>query len=74
MSLSPADAGKHVGLTKQSVMKAIRSGRLSATRDAKGEWQIEPVELFRVWPAVNQDTGKVAPRFTLVTPRVAMIS
>ena len=61
MSLSPADAGKHVGLTKQSVMKAIRSGRLSATRDAKGEWQIEPVELFRVWPAVNQDTGKVAP-------------
>jgi hypothetical protein len=61
MSLSPAAAGKHVGLTKQSVMKAIRSGRLSATRDAKGEWQIEPVELFRVWPAVNQDTGKVAP-------------
>lgn len=62
MSLSPTDAGKHVGLTKQSIIKAIRSGRLSATKDAKGGWQIEPVELFRVWSAVNQDTGKVVPQ------------
>lgn len=61
MSLSPTEAGKHVGLTKQSIIKAIRSGRLSANKSAKGEWQIEPVELFRVWSAVNQDTGKVAP-------------
>lgn len=60
MSLSPAEAGKHVGLTKQSIIKAIRSGRISAVKDAKGEWQIEPVELFRVWPAITQDTGKVA--------------
>ena len=62
MSLSPAEAAKHVGLTKQSIIKGIRSGRVSAIKDSKGEWQIEPVELFRVWPAVNQDTGKVAPR------------
>ena len=26
-----------------------------------GGWLIEPVELFRVWPAVNQDRGKVTP-------------
>jgi len=62
MSLSPAEAAKHIGLTKQSVIKAIRSGRLSATKDANGGWSIEPVELFRVWPAVNQDRGKVAPQ------------
>ena len=67
MSLSPAEAAKHVGLTKQSVVKAIRSGRISAAKDAKGEWRIEPVELFRVWPAVNQDTGKVAPQVDAVT-------
>lgn len=60
MSLSPAEAAKHVGLTKQSVIKAIRSGRLSAVKNASGGWSIEPVELFRVWPAVNQDRGKVA--------------
>ena len=58
MSLSPAEAAKHVGLTKQSVIKAIRSGRLSAIKDVSGGWLIEPVELFRVWPAVNQDRGK----------------
>ncbi len=62
MSLSPAEAAKHVGLTKQSVIKAIRSGRLSAIKDASGGWLIEPVELFRVWPAVNQDRGKFTPK------------
>ena len=62
MSLSPAEAAKHVGLTKQSVIKAIRSGRLSAVKDTSGGWLIEPVELFRVWPAVNQDRGKVTPQ------------
>ena len=62
MSLSPSEAAKHIGLTKQSVIKAIRSGRLSATKDASGGWAIEPVELFRVWPAVNQDRGKVTPQ------------
>ncbi|VVT32743.1 conserved hypothetical protein [Sphingomonas aurantiaca] len=67
MSLSPAEAGRHVGLTKQSIVKAIRSGRISAVKDAKGEWRIEPVELFRVWPAVNQDTGKVIPQVDVVT-------
>ena len=67
MSLSPAEAGRHVGLTKQSIVKAIRSGRISAVKDTKGEWRIEPVELFRVWPAVNQDTGKVTPQVDAVT-------
>lgn len=62
MSLSPAEAAKHIGLTKQSVIKAIRSGRLSAIKDASGGWSIEPVELFRVWPAVNQERGKVTPQ------------
>ncbi len=62
MSLSPAEAAKHVGLTKQSVIKAIRSGRLSAVKDTSGGWLIEPVELFRVWPAVNQGRGKVTPQ------------
>jgi len=68
MSLSPSEAAKHVGLTKQSVIKAIRSGRLSAIKDASGGWSIEPVELFRVWPAVNQDRGKVTPQIDAGLP------
>jgi len=68
MSLSPTEAGKHVGLTKQSIIKAVRSGRLSANKNASGEWEIEPVELFRVWPAVNQDRGKVVPQVDDLTP------
>jgi hypothetical protein len=48
--LSPGEAAKQVGRTRQSLMKAIRDGRLSATRDAEGRWQIDPAELFRVYP------------------------
>jgi hypothetical protein len=48
--LSPGEAAKQVGRTRQSLMKAIRDGRLSATRDADGRWQIDPAELFRVYP------------------------
>ena len=54
MSLSPLEAAKHVGLTKQSIIKAIKNGRLSANKSNNGEWRIEPVELFRVWPPVTQ--------------------
>jgi hypothetical protein len=35
-------------------MKAIKTGRVSAEKADNGEWRIEPVELFRVWPPVNE--------------------
>lgn len=68
MSLSPAEAGKQVGLTKQSIIKAIRSGRLSAEKDANGGWCIEPVELFRVWPPVTQVSGNDGVKVDASTP------
>jgi hypothetical protein len=53
MSLSAKEAAEQVGLTKQGMIKAIRTGKVSAAKDAHGEWQIEPVELFRVYQPVN---------------------
>lgn len=41
------ECGKH----KSTILDAIRSGRLSAHRDDKNQWQIDPAELFRVYPA-----------------------
>jgi hypothetical protein len=34
-------------------MKAIHQGKLSAQKDLNGQWQIEPVELFRVYDPVS---------------------
>lgn len=63
MGLSAKAAAEQVGLSKTGIIKAIRNGRISAKKDDKGEWRIEPVELFRVYPPANTDTptdtGKV---------------
>ena len=54
MSLSAKQAAEQVGLSKQGIIKAIKQGKLSATKDDNGEWQIDPAELFRVYqPAVH---------------------
>lgn len=41
------------GKAKPTILKAIKSGRLSATKTVKGEWEVDPAELFRVYPAVT---------------------
>ena len=42
-------AAKACNKSKSAILDAIRSGRLSASRDDKNQWQIEPSELFRVY-------------------------
>jgi hypothetical protein len=53
MGIPLKEASDQVGVTRQTLMKAIKNGRISAEKAANGEWRIEPVELFRVWPAVK---------------------
>ena len=54
--LTLAEAAKETGLTKPAILKAIQKGRVSATKDDKGQWFIDPAELFRVYsPAVNKE-------------------
>lgn len=53
MSITLKEASEQVGVTRQTLMKAIKNGRVSAEKSPAGEWRIEPVELFRVWPAVK---------------------
>jgi hypothetical protein len=42
-------AAKHVGKSKPTISKAIKDGKLSATK-VNGIFQIEPSELLRVFP------------------------
>jgi hypothetical protein len=50
-------AAKATGKQKSTILDAIKGGRLSATRDDRNQWQIDPVELFRVYPP-NTDTER----------------
>lgn len=56
-SLSAKEAAEAVGMTKAGLLKAVRKGTLSAEKDHNGEWKIDPSELFRAYPPVNQNTG-----------------
>lgn len=54
MTLSAKKAADQVGISKQALINAIRKGKISAEKDHNGEWQIDPSELFRAYPPVNQ--------------------
>jgi hypothetical protein len=50
MAFTLGTASQATGCAKSTILRAIKAGRISATRDDVGQWQIEPVELFRVFP------------------------
>ena len=50
MSYKLAEAAVVCGVNKTTLLRAIKSGKVSATRDAHEQWQIEPAELHRVYP------------------------
>lgn len=47
--LSLNKAAKEAGVAKSTLLQALNSGRLSAEKNDKGHWQIDPSELFRVF-------------------------
>src|SRR5712691_5744553 len=40
-------------MTKQGIIKSIRTGKISGTKDAHGQWLVEPAELLRVYTKVG---------------------
>lgn len=61
MKLSASKAAKAVGKSVPTITKAINSGKLSAVKLDGGGYEIDPAELFRVWPAVKGE-GKETPK------------
>ena len=52
MSYTLGEAAKATGMSKSSILRAIKSHKVSAAKDeATGAWVIEPQELHRVYPA-----------------------
>lgn len=43
---------------KSTLIDAIKSGRLSASRDDRGRYLIDPAELFRVYPSYDGRTDE----------------
>lgn len=50
MQLSLSAAAKEVERSKSTLSRAIHSGRLAAARREDGSYEIDPAELYRVFP------------------------
>src|SRR3954469_7996043 len=70
--LTAKQAADQVGRTKAGILKAIKSGRLSATKGGNGEWLIDPAELFRVYQPTPTDSPESAPAHTTANPELAV--
>jgi hypothetical protein len=44
-------------MSKTSILRSIKAGRISAGRNEFGQWAIEPCELHRVYPPLTDDTA-----------------
>ncbi len=53
MTLSLREAADEAAVSKSTILRAIRAGRLSAGRTDDGGYAIDPAELFRVYPPHN---------------------
>ena len=55
MPYSLQSAATACGVNRSTILRAIKSGRISATKDELGAWVLEPVEVHRVYPLVAVD-------------------
>ena len=69
MKLTLNKAAQTCGRAKSTLIDAIKSGRLSAPKDDRGRYAIDPAELHRVFPFNITDHPEPAPnRFSEPLP------
>jgi excisionase family DNA binding protein len=55
MSYSLSEAATACGVYKSTILRSIKAGRLTGTKDAFGQWRIEPAELHRVYAPAQRN-------------------
>lgn len=55
MSYTLNDAAKATGKSKTTIHRAVKSGKISASKLENGAYSIDPSELHRVFPRVTQE-------------------
>ena len=54
--LTLAEAAQKVGLHRSNLLRAIKAGRVSGTRDDSGAWRVDEAELVRVYGDLRSAT------------------
>lgn len=55
MAYTLGQAARAANVSKTTIQRAIKSGRLSASRQLDGSYLIDPAELHRVFPPARRD-------------------
>jgi hypothetical protein len=56
MTYTLTEASKATGKSKSTLLRAIQSSKISATKDeVSGDWRVEPAEVHRLYPAIMHD-------------------
>jgi hypothetical protein len=71
---SLSSAAKATGKSKGTISEAIRSGKISASKDAHGQWSIDPAEIHRVYPPVQPEQSSLDPSCTSSGPSAESFS
>lgn len=66
MAYTLGEAAKATGKSKATISKAIKNGKISASKGENGAYKIDPSELFRVY----EPNGRTEQNETLQTPGV----
>jgi len=59
MMYSLKQAAEAVGRGKPAILRAIQKGIISANRNAKNEWVIDPAELHRVYQPIARNDSQI---------------
>ena len=62
--LSLNKAAREAAVAKATLLDALKSGRMSADKNDKGHWEIDPAELFRVFPPETSSDQSPEPKPT----------
>lgn len=69
MSYTLGQAAKATGLSKPTISEAIKKGRISASKNENGAFEIDPAELHRVYPPLaSPASNEELPTLQNLTP------
>jgi excisionase family DNA binding protein len=57
MKYTLGDAAKATGVSKPTISRAIKSGKISGAKDESGIFQLDPAEVHRVWPMKHHSSN-----------------
>ena len=58
-NLSLREAVKHFDVSRPTLQKALKSGKISGVQDGKGVWTIDPAEVARLYHPRKTDQEQV---------------